>query len=73
MGFLKNLFKKKEVLESESKKQELITIRDGYPVCEKCGLTIGKEQKIKTFNGKKFHLKPCWRNVMKEAKQTAFI
>jgi len=71
MGFLKKLFNKREKEELEDFKEkdicEEVQYRDGDPVCERCGLTIGREQKIKTFNGKKFHLKPCWYKLRREA------
>ena len=67
MGFLSKIFRKKERKEQldelrdfkEKDIAEVTEYRDGYPVCDGCGLTIGENQKRKTFNGKKFHLKMC--------------
>ena len=68
---IKNIFKKKEeVIEiKEETKQE---IKEEYPICAKCNMTIFPEQRVKTFDNKKFHLKPCFRELMKEAKKEAF-
>jgi len=73
MGFLSKLFKK------ESKEQPIEEVEQDRdisfktePICESCGLGISEEQRVKTFNGKKFHLKPCWRDLRKLAKAQAF-
>jgi len=68
---IKNIFKKKEeVIEiKEEPKQE---IKEEYPICAKCNMTIFPEQRVKTFDNKKFHLKPCFRELMKDAKKEAF-
>ncbi len=76
MGFIKNLFKKKEEKEpevsfKEKELSETVQYVGGEPVCEKCGLIIGENHKRRTFNGKKFHLS-CFRQVQKEAKVIAF-
>jgi len=76
MGFLSKLFKKEveeEPIVVEEVIDEVEQVRDpNEPICESCGLSISGEQRVKTFNGKKFHLKPCWRDVRKLAKAHAF-
>jgi len=64
MKLFKNLFKKKE---KEKIKKEIIPEETSDLICAYCGMGINGEQKIKTFNGKKYHLKPCWRKLQKEA------
>ena len=58
-----NIFKKKE-------KEEVVEIQEEATglICQACNEAIFGEQKIKTFNGKKFHLKPCFRNLMKQGR-----
>jgi hypothetical protein len=74
---LKNIFKKKEEkefesLEEEANKVKEELVKEEYPICAKCNMTIFPEQRVKTFDNKKFHLKPCFRELMKEAKKEAF-
>ena len=76
MGFLSKLFGKKEVESIEEKEQEPVLVENELYEpgikCGYCGLGIHGEQQIKTYNGKKFHLKPCFRDMRKEAKKLAF-
>ena len=60
--------KKKEEVETKSVEQEKNTTPTGM-VCDYCKADIYGEQKIKTVNGKKYHLKPCWRKLFKEMKK----
>lgn len=78
---IKNLFKKKEERKIENLEEEVNKLnselvkeesKQDYPICASCGMPIYPEQRIKTFNNKKFHSKPCFRNLMKEAKKEAF-
>ena len=44
----------------------------GYAICSSCDLPITSSQKIKTLDGKKFHVKPCFRQIMKQGRKEAF-
>jgi len=66
MKLFKKLFKKKEEIIPEVK--EIIEETPTGLICEMCKESIFGEQKIKTFAGKKYHLKPCFRNLMKQGK-----
>ena len=82
MGFLKKLFG----LEKENKispdfigdKEDEMKIGTICPettseiMCEHCHLPIWGNQKIKTFQNKKYHVKPCWRDLQKIAKKELF-
>lgn len=65
MGFFKNFFKKKV------EEPVIEEIEEDQDVCEFCGLGIFKEQKVRTFNKKKYHLL-CFRKLWKETRQTMF-
>lgn len=74
MGFFKNLFKKKEKqIEAVEIKLEEIKQQENSDenTCEYCKRSIFGQQKIKTFNGKKFHVKPCWFKLRKDAQAYA--
>ena len=51
-------------------KQEVVT--SSPPIegekCDVCGMAIYGEQRVVHKFGKAYHLKPCWRSKMKEAK-----
>lgn len=75
---LKNLFKKEDSKEIESPPIQIeepkVEIRKPIGdevICQHCGMPIYGDQKIKTFNSNKYHLKPCFRDLMKEAKRMA--
>lgn len=37
-------------------------------ICDYCKMAIHEGQRVKTYGGKKFHLKPCWYRLRKDAK-----
>ncbi len=51
--------KVEEVVVEEENQSDLI--------CNYCEKSIYGEQRIKTFDGKKYHLKPCWYKLRKDA------
>lgn len=68
MGFFSNLFKKKQDKQPEivvEQKQE-VESNDG-PICDYCKRSIFGQQKVKTFDNKKYHVKPCWFALRKDA------
>ena len=65
MGFFGNLFKKKEKKQELPMEEEVVS---NEPICSFCNMSIAQTQAVKTYNGKKWHLKPCWREVRKMAK-----
>jgi hypothetical protein len=75
MGFLSNLFKKKEVVEETEEVEEVVEepsykpSSEDFIVCAYCDQEIFGDQRVKSWGGKKYHLKPCWRNLLKNAKQ----
>ena len=69
MKFLKRIFVKKQKGAALEDKQFEEDIEATSLVCEYCKMFIHKDQKVKTFNGKKYHLKPCWRNLQKDVKK----
>ena len=71
MKWIKNLFNKKETTTKEVE-QTIETLEPTSLICEYCKMSIFENQKIKTFNGKKFHLKPCWYKLLKDSKKEAF-
>lgn len=78
MGFLKDLFSKKEEApeEKEIEQEEFIEPTKEEPlVCEGCGEPITQEQIdngcLTTKIQKKFH-KQCFRKIKKEAKYNVF-
>jgi len=76
MNWLKKLFgKKEEVKETqetevqETPEQQPVETGD-EPRCDSCGMAIFPTQKSIMKSGKRLHVKPCWRNLQKEAKGT---
>ena len=68
MGFFKNLFQKKEIVEEVVKEEPAyIPSVESEIKCHSCGMSIFGEQKVKTFGGHKYHLKPCYRQLLKDA------
>ena len=69
MGFLKKIFgkKDKEIVDIEDEAEEL-PIVDNDLICSQCNMQIHPGQKVKTFAGKKMHMKPCWFKLRKMAK-----
>lgn len=41
-------------------------------LCEACGFEITNEQRVVHKFGKAYHLKPCWRKLIKDAKENLF-
>lgn len=68
MGILKKLFGKKEVIEEEVIEEENHIEHGDYLICPQCDMAIHPEQRVKTFAGKKMHMKPCWFKMRKNAK-----
>jgi hypothetical protein len=50
----------------EEKVQETPT--QSEPICKECGLSI-TDDNVVTYNKEKFHRKPCFRKLRKQAKQ----
>jgi hypothetical protein len=82
MGFidkLKSFFKKEQevipqVIETapvELVVQEPIISNGQEVICASCGLGITEQQGVKSFNGKKYHSKPCFRNLRRQAEKIA--
>ena len=77
MNWLKKIFNKKdvekdkEIIPQENKIEEPI-IHSREQICDACKMGISGEQKSVTKAGKKYHVKPCWRNLQKMAKTEAF-
>lgn len=75
MKWLKSIFKKddaKKVEEEPTKIETPEEIPTGKNVCDACKMTIFNEQKSVSKGGKRYHVKPCWRNLQKMAKKEAF-
>jgi len=70
MGFFSKLFGSKEpsIVEEDVEEVTQEPEEDGEYKCSFCGMSIASTQQVKTYNGKKWHLKPCWREVRKMAK-----
>lgn len=70
MGILKKLFCKKKEAEEAVVEEELEEppIVDGDLICSQCNMAIHPGQRVKTFAGKKMHMKPCWFKLRKIAK-----
>ena len=71
-NFLKKLFTKKETAEEEVIEEQLEDEVDDRNICAACELGIGSEQKSVKVAGRRYHVKPCWRNIQKMAKEQAF-
>lgn len=73
MGWIKRIFKakKKEVLEKREVIEEEHEEATGL-ICDACKMPIYGEQKSIKKAGKRYHVKPCWRNLQKMAKKEAF-
>ena len=64
---LLSVFKKeheKEIVEPLEEQREVI---GNEPICEVCEKPIFPDQRIKRFQDKTFHMKPCWFKLQKEA------
>jgi len=59
-------------LDKEEKPIEEDLGEDTGMVCDYCKMSIHDSQKYKTYGGKKFHLKPCWYKLRKDAKSQMF-
>ena len=75
MGWIKNIFskesnKKVDNEEIQVEKPEEIPVSEN--ICDACKLPIFGEQKSVSKGGKRYHIKPCWRNLQKIAKKEAF-
>jgi len=70
MGFLEKIFgKKKEVQEEDVQEKIEEPLEDSDDlICTQCNMAIHPGQKVKTFAGKKMHMKPCWFKMRKIAK-----
>jgi hypothetical protein len=84
MGFLDFLFKKKEekveivpvitgvddeVEEKSDEAQAPASTPGDEKVCDYCGMSISKEQRSLKVDGKRYHNKPCFRELKKLAKK----
>ena len=69
MRFFSKLFGEKEELVEE---EVVEVVKLTGHTCDICKMSIQEGQKIKTFDNKKYHLKPCWRNLIKEQKKAAY-
>lgn len=66
MGFIKNLFKKEEkIVEPVINPAEIVA------QCEACKKPILINDRLRTFNKEKYHLK-CFRNNMKLMRKQVF-
>ena len=72
MGFFKKLFEKKEAKVETEQEEQVEEIVDYENVCAACELGIHDDQKSVKVAGRRYHVKPCWRNIQKMAKQQAF-
>lgn len=80
MKWLSRLFGKEKIIEQAERIEQGIEepveekrIETGdEPICEYCGRPIFGDQKLKTFQKKKYHVKPCWRKMHKEAPKMVF-
>lgn len=61
---LLGLKEKEQVIEVEEQEEET-----GF-FCDYCKMSIQEGQRVKTYGGKKFHVKPCWYKLRKDAKAT---
>ena len=66
MGLLRKIFGK----EKEAKEEQIIQPLEYNDdlICDQCNMPIHSGQRIKTFAGKKMHMKPCWFKLRKTAK-----
>lgn len=77
-NFLKKLFTKKEIEEepasdtTEVEAEVEEELDNDNLRCDACKLGIQSQQKSVKKQGKRYHVKPCWRNLQKIAKQQAF-
>lgn len=73
MKWIKNIFKKekKEEETPEVENKETVEVKTGI-ICDACECEIFGEQKSVSKGGKRYHVKPCWRNLQKMAKNEAF-
>ena len=69
MGLFTKLFEKKKKKPTEYIEEEEPIVTYEGPVCHHCGMGIYGEQKVKSYGGKKFHLKPCWREIIKQSRK----
>ena len=74
MGFIKKLFRKKESIVKPVKEEPIQEVEEisNERICDACGLGIHGDQKSVCKAGKRYHVKPCWRNLQKMAKKEAF-
>lgn len=85
MNFIKKLFKFKKpkveeplevpVSEKEinpSKVPEVEGNIGDYETCHYCGLRITENHRVVHKFGHAYHLKPCWRQTIKDARKGAF-
>lgn len=75
MGILNRIFGKKEessidesIEETIEESTEEYEPQEGDLICSQCKMAIHEGQRVKTFNGKKMHMKPCWFKLRKTAK-----
>jgi len=61
-----NLAAIEEIVENLEEQRE---ITGNEPICEVCEQPIFPDQRIKRFQGKTFHMKPCWFKLQKEAQK----
>lgn len=69
MGFFSKFFGKSKEVKEEVIVEEQEKTTDFLPICIACNKTIESHQKRKSFQGNKFHLKPCYRNIVKRMTQ----
>ena len=70
MGFIKKLFSKNKhetKYIDEEQSPNIPQIEDDL-ICSQCNMIIHPSQRVKTFAGKKMHMKPCWFKIRKTAK-----
>ena len=76
MNWIKKLFRKKqeeEILEQPKiEEPEEINLTETDKVCDYCGFPIYGEQKSISKFKKHYHVKPCWRKLLKAGKQELF-
>ncbi len=78
MKWLSKLFGREKIIEQAEKieqgvEEEPKRIPTGDEhICEYCQQAIFGDQKVKTFQNKKYHVKPCWRKMHKEAPKMVF-
>lgn len=85
MNWIKKIFgigKKEETEETITEKQDnipeqdaslsSIPARDSGKICDYCGFSIYDNQKSISKFGKNYHVKPCWRELLKGGKKELF-